>query len=369
MTAPSELLKLELEVRMKRVLILGLAVAILALVALPAGAQPVISAKSGTISWVDGKVYLGNELVEPSLTKFPDIKENAVLRTTEEGRAEVLLTPGVVMHVGENSSFRMLTKRLIDTRLELLTGSLVVSAVEIAKDTNVTIVCKDGTVVLSKAGHFRFDAEPARIKVFAGVVDVQIGDRHQEVAAGKMLGLDGATASVEKFDKTETDSLDNWARRRDELMAMANVSAAHSMSYLSSGSGGYGGYGGGYGVWGWNPYFGLYTFIPGSGRFCDPYYGYCYWSPYTVGRMYYNPGAYYNNNNNLGGGGRSNASYPTMGATSGGYSGTVNAASSPSFSSSAPAASASSGSSAASAASSGSAGHGSAAGGGGGHGK
>jgi hypothetical protein len=275
-----------------------------------------------------------------------------VLQTTEAGRAEILLTPGVVMHVGESSSFRMITKRLIDTRLELLTGSAVVSAVEIAKDTNVTIVCKNAAVALAKAGHYRFDTEPARVKVLAGVATVEIGDQHLEVTGGKMLLLSGTTASLEKFNKEDTDSLDNWAQRRDQLMAMANVSAAHSMSYASSG----------YGVWGWNPYYGMYTFIPGSGRFCDPFYGYCYWSPYTVGRVFYNPPPVYSS----GGWGGYNASYPTMGATSSGYSGTVAAATS-SPASSAPAASANMGSSAASAASSASAGHGSA--GGGGHGK
>ena len=348
---------------MKTLWIVGLTAAILALVALPVSAQPVISAKSGTVSWVDGKVFLDNQLIQQSLTRFPDIKENAVLRTTDEGRAEVLLTPGVVMHVGESSSFRMITKRLIDTRLELLTGSAVVSAVEIAKDTNVTIVCKNGTVVLPKAGHYRLDAAPARVKVFAGLADVQIGDQHIEVSGGKMLSLDGTTASAQKFDKDDTDSLDNWAQRRDQLMAMANVSAAHSMSYAPST---------GYGTWGWNPYYGLYTFIPFAGRFCDPFYGYCYWSPYTVGRVFYNPGAYYGGYNN-GGGGGFNSAYRTMGATASGYSGTVAAASSGGYASSSPGASASMGSSAASSAATGSAGHGgggggSVGGGGGGHG-
>src|ERR1700694_1665074 len=122
---------------MKPVWIAVLTVAILALGAIPAAAQPVISAKSGLISSVDGKVYLGDQLVEPSSTHFPDIKENTVVRT-EEGRAEVLLTPGVVLRIGENASFKMITNRLIDTRLELLAGSGVVEADEIAKDTNVT---------------------------------------------------------------------------------------------------------------------------------------------------------------------------------------------------------------------------------------
>src|SRR5438552_2866779 len=128
----------------------GMALCALTLGALTASAQPVISAKAGTIALIEGKVFVGDQAVEPSLTKFPDVKENTVLRT-EEGRAEVLLTPGIVLHIGENSSFKMVTNRLIDTRLELLTGSAIVDAVEIAKDTSVTLVCKDGTVAINKA--------------------------------------------------------------------------------------------------------------------------------------------------------------------------------------------------------------------------
>jgi len=336
---------------MKKLQIVLPAAAILAILSVPVSAQPVLSAKSGTVSWAEGKVFLGDEALETSLTKFPDIKENVVLRT-EEGRAEVLLTPGVVMHIGENSSFRMITKRLIDTRLELLTGSAVVNAVEVPKDTNITIVCQSGAVEI-KSGHFRFDAEPARVKVFAGMADVQLGESHIVVSAGKMLSLSGTSASAEKFNKEDTDSLDNWARRRDEVMAMANISAAKSAynSYASVG---------GSGVWAWNPYFGLYTYVPGSGRFCDPYYGFCYWSPYAVNRVFYQPPA-----PSMGGGGFggwSAPSYSGMGSTSGGYSGTM-AASSSSVSA-APAAAASAAPSAASSAGSSSAGHGSAGGGG-----
>jgi hypothetical protein len=359
---------------MKPVWIAGLLAVILTLSAIPAMAQPVISAKSGLISYVEGKVYLGDQIVEPSPTHFPDVKENAVVRTAE-GRAEVLLTPGVVLRLGENSSFKMLTNRLIDTRLELLTGSAVVEADDIAKDTNVTLVCKDGTVSLSKKGLYRVDTAPARLKVFEGLASAQVAGQNFEVASGKMLGLGGAIASVEKFDREDTDSLDNWSRRRGELVAMANVSAAKQVH--DSGCAGYSGLSfvtptsttsqqpclsdpcapG----WRYNPWYGMITYIP-CGNAWSPY-GYRYWSPQTVSRAYYVPPPSYVGNRGTGtyGGG---PSYQTMGPTSGGYSGTV---------ASAPAASSgpsmSSGSTAASSAGSSSVGHGSTAGGGGGRGR
>src|ERR1035441_2850298 len=107
---------------MKPVWKASLSVTVLALAALPALAQPVISAKSGVVSYVVGTVKVGDEVGKPSETKLTEVKEKAVLRT-EEGRAETLLTLGTILRTGDNSSFKMLTNRLIDTRVELLTGT------------------------------------------------------------------------------------------------------------------------------------------------------------------------------------------------------------------------------------------------------
>src|ERR1035438_9813107 len=100
-------------------------VAILALAVVSASAQPIISAKSGVIAGVEGKVLLNNEAVQQSVTHFPEVKEGAVLRT-EDGRVEVMLPPGFMLRMGENGALKMLANRLIDTRVELQAGSAVV---------------------------------------------------------------------------------------------------------------------------------------------------------------------------------------------------------------------------------------------------
>jgi hypothetical protein len=358
---------------MKPVWMAGFLAVILALSAIPVLAQPVISAKSGLISYVEGRVYLSDQVVEPSPTHFPEVKENAVVRAAE-GRAEVLLTPGVVLRLGENSSFKMLTNRLIDTRLELLTGSAVVEADEIAKDTNVTLVCKDGTVSLSKKGLYRFDTAPARLKVYEGLASAQVAGQNVEVAGGKMLGLGGTIASVEKFDKEDTDSLDNWSKRRGELVAMANVSAARQVH--DSGCAGFSGFSFVTPVsssqpcpsdpcapsWRYNQWYGMITYIP-CGTAWSPY-GDRYWNPMNVMRAYYVPPPFMGNRGVGSYGGGGGVAYPTMVPSSGGYAGTVSSA--PAISSSP---SMSSGSTAAASAGSSSAGHGSTAGGGGGRGR
>jgi hypothetical protein len=338
---------------------IGFGAIALVLSATSAFSQQAISARSGMIHYVEGKVFAGNEQLDGKFGNFPQIKENQVVRT-EEGRAEVLLTPGVFLRIGENSSFRMITNRLIDTRLEFLTGSVVLESDEIQKDNAVTIVAKDATVHLRKSGVFRFDSEPARLRVAKGAVDVEANGKTFDLKDGKELSLTGDMA-ITKFDPKETDALSRWSYRRAEYVAMANVSAAKSLrdgggNYSSYGNGLYsnGGlglygvnYGGGYpcanvrsSLWAFNPFFGMYTYIPCSGQFNSPY-GFMLWSPQSVYRVYAPRPAYSPNYNSRAAGGFSSGNgYTGMSQASGGHSGAVSAASSGSVAASSPGASA-----------------------------
>ena len=357
---------------MKPAWVIVLALMALVLGSVPAAAQPVISAKSGLVSYAEGTVLMGDQPVEPTATSFPDVKENAVLRT-EEGRCEVLLTMGVMLRMGEQSSMKMLTTRLIDTRMELLNGSHVVEADEIQKDNNLTIVAKDSTVLINKRGLYRFDVDQNRIKVFDGLATVQKGNQTVLVSAGKMLALDATSTTPEKFDKDNLDALDRWSKRRAELNAMANPSSAKQVhDYGCGGTANFANPVGSVygnpcynpcGGWRWNPWYGMITYIPCGGNIYSPY-GYRFYSPYNVMRAFYAPPPPSYNRGGYGLGAPSSGGYTGMSQTSGGYSGAMSAPVSAGVSS--PSAAASSGTTSSGSAGAASAGHG---GGGGGHGR
>ena len=347
---------------------------ILALGTMPAVAQTVIGAKSGVINYVEGDAFLGDKPYVMQPSQFGEVKENMVF-CTEEGRAEILLPPGVFLRLGENTSFKMISNRLIDTRVELLTGSAVLQVDDIDKEAAITVVCKDGTVTVNKVGIYRFDTQPAQLKVYKGSAEVAINGQTIGVPSGKMITLGGAVASVEKFNTDLNDSFDRWSHRRAEVVANANVSAAKQVHYggLSGGYGsvygmgtnpcGYGGYATGpiirhaMGTWTYNPWYGFGTYVPCNGTL-NSAYGYRLWSPRAVYNALYAPRPTIQSSPNFGSFGA--PGYSTMGSSSGGYSGTMSSGGS--VAASAPAA-ASSGSSAASSAGSSSVGHGSAGGG------
>jgi len=277
-----------------RSLVAGCSLAVLA--AGSACAQYVISAHAGVVQYVEGRAYLNDQVVEPKFGQFPDIKENQEFRT-EEGRAEILLTPGVFLRLGENSSIRMLSNHLTNTRFEVLSGSAMIECSDVPKDNSIEAVYKGNAIRFDKQGLYRIDTEPARVKVYEGEAVVTDGSGSLTLKGGKASNLNGVLLA-ENFDRKDTDALYNWSDRRAAYVAKANIVSASTASgsssyggygsgYASSGFGGFGydsfGYGPSFlGGWAFNPFFGMYTYMPYSGFGYSPF-GYTYFSPYTVG--------------------------------------------------------------------------------------
>jgi hypothetical protein len=210
----------------------------------------------------------------------------------------------------------MISNRLEDTRLELLAGSVLVEAGEFnGKEQALIVTVRDATLEIEKSGLYRIDYDPAQLRVFEGAATVAINGEAVTIKEGRETALNAAVAP-QKFDREKGDAFHRWASRRSSYIAMANISAAKRVSdngtaWRSSG-------------WMYNPYFGSYTWIPANGMFRSPF-GYAFYSPYTIGRVFYRPPVYLNNPPSMGGGFGGARSYPdSMGRGSmGGYSGSA----------------------------------------------
>ena len=244
---------------------------LLACSGLALSAQTVISAHSGTLHLVEGAVSIDGKAIAQKFGTFPDWKERSELRT-EEGRAEVLLTPGVFLRVGENSAVRMIDNRLSATRVEVVSGEVVVESDDPMKENAVTLVYGDYEVRVRKNSVFAIQGEPAQLKVFNGETSVQYQGNVLTAKSGHLLPFTPALA-MEKFDAKEGDALTRWSRKRSEYVAAANISSAKSMKDSGSAwsSGG----------WMYNPYYSMYTYVPGRGVSWNPY-GFGFFSPYSV---------------------------------------------------------------------------------------
>ena len=269
-------------------------------------AQSVISAHSGTLHYFDGIVSIDGKIVEQHPGKFSEIKENSVLRT-ELGRAEILLTPGLFLRLGENSAIKVLDNRLMSTRIEFLEGSAMIESDTpdaTVKDPAVTIIYKDYSIQPVKFGLFELSSAPAQLRVYKGQASIDGGASHAVIKEGRQVPFSAALLS-EKFDEKSIDDLYLWTRDRSSHLSAANMASARSVAnqsmmggYMGTGGygggsnysvlGGYPGFGGG---WYYNPYLGMYTYMPRSGTVWSPF-GYGYFSPGTI-FAYYSPDRYY----------------------------------------------------------------------------
>jgi hypothetical protein len=252
--------------------------------------QQVISAQSGTVQYVEGTVYAGNKRVERKFGQFPSLQSGEELRTAD-GRAEVLLTPGAFLRLAENSSIRMVSNHLTDTRVEVLGGTVMVECDELLKDNAVSLILRGDTIHLQRQGLYRIEAASSELQVYKGEALVETASGQKEVKGGKQAIL-GDTLAVNHFNEAAAkDDLYQWSSQRSSNLAYATVTA--SQSVLNSGGAWNGG-------WMWSGLLDEWTFLPGSGLLYGPF-GWGFWSPLYMGN-YYNP-VYYVPTTGVGGSG------------------------------------------------------------------
>lgn len=248
------------------------------MIAVPVGAQSIVSAHSGAIHHLEGAAFVDGEALVAEHSKFFQMEPGSVLETGL-GRVEILLTPGVILRVAEDSSVRMVSDQLSDTRVEFLDGSALVEVMEILDDNKVTFLHNGASVELLRPGLYRFDANPAQLRVFQGKAAVRRDGRELIAKKKRVIDLDTYLTAA-KFDAKQDDALYRWSSRRSGYLAMANVSAARQLdSWGASWS---------RSAWTWNPYFGMFTYVPGYGTLYSPF-GYSYWSPRRVFAVYSMP--------------------------------------------------------------------------------
>jgi len=261
--------------------------------------QQVLSAQSGTVHYTEGTVYLDGRELHPKFGQFPTLRPGEELRT-EGGRAEVLLTPGAFLRVGDHSAVRMIDNRLSDTRIEVLEGSVIAECDALLKDNAITLLYAGNTIRLEKHGLYRVDASPAQLRVFDGEAVVESASDELTLKRGKETPLDGEVVA-EKFNRKAVDGLDYWDADRSALLAAASVNASQSLLNSNSpwNSGG----------WGWSPYYGMYTFVPGGGALVYSPFGWQFWSPVAMA-VYYVPTSSYGGSSRSSGGSSGNSGGP-----------------------------------------------------------
>jgi len=240
------------------------------------------SAIPGTLNYVEGQASIGDQTLDSKAIGSAELQAGQVL-ATQNGKAEVLLTPGVFLRLGSNSSVKMISPGLTNTQLALNQGEAMLEVDEIHSQNDIRIGQPGAETHVLKTGLYNVDASNHEMRVFDGKADVLAGDHKVTVKGGHDLALNtGGKLKAQGFDKkalAESDDLYRWSSLRSEYLSEANVDTARV--YIADGGYGPGWFGPG---WYWNPWFGGFTFLPADGFFYSPF-GWGFFSPLVVERV------------------------------------------------------------------------------------
>src|SRR5687767_8602611 len=93
-----------------------------------------ISAKAGGVNSVVARLRVTREGQQPQVvTSTDNLAADETVTTASSSNAEILLTPGSYLRLGENSEFEFEDISLDNLRLRLMRGSAIIEATEIGR--------------------------------------------------------------------------------------------------------------------------------------------------------------------------------------------------------------------------------------------
>lgn len=257
----------------------------------PTFGQNVNPARPGTLNYVEGQASIeGRPLTHRSVGRT-EMRPGDVIATAN-GKAEILLTPGIFLRLGDDSTIQMVSPNLTHTEVRLERGHASVEVDQIYRQNTILIDFANGQTQLLQHGLYSFDANDSTVRVFDGKAAVYPGGNFQanikpiEVKGSHQLVLTGEPTRPQRFNKDQAKNSDlyKWSSLRSAYLGDANLELASEYA-------GYGGFSPGW-YWAGGP-FG-YTWLPGDGLFWNPF-GFGFYSPYYIyggGFIYRRPGFY-----------------------------------------------------------------------------
>jgi hypothetical protein len=256
----------------------------------PAFGQSANPARPGTLNYIEGQASVDGRQVSHKSIGATELEPGQYLATAN-GKAEILLTPGVFLRLDNNSMVKMVSPNLTHTEVELVNGRVSVEADQLYPQNMVLIDQKNGQTQLLKNGLYEFNADNGTMRTFDGKAAVYPGNDMQSdvkpvnVKGGRQLTLTGEAVKPQSFDKDRShDDLYNWSSLRSQYLGNANVDLA--AQYAGAGAFNPG--------WYWDSAMYGYDWLPGG---YDPFFspfGFGFYSPYYLygGGFVYGRGFY-----------------------------------------------------------------------------
>jgi hypothetical protein len=249
--------------------------------------QFIVSAKAGTINFIEGTVTSCRAKAPEAwrgVSLGDRLKTGDRLRTSSDGRAEILLNPGSYLRLDHSGEIVMTNPNLDALMVEVTAGSALFEVTGTdGTELLLRILTPNGTVNIVRNGLYRVtvprEGAPT-VAVIKGRITVEQAGRPLLVKDKQLVTLEATAVATTKLDKKDRDAFDEWSRNRAKTLRDANarlrdrdVLAAFN-GWRQNGAYGFG-FAPFFGLWLFDARLGGYTFFPFYGYWNSPY-GFAY---------------------------------------------------------------------------------------------
>src|SRR5215510_16185719 len=149
--------------------------------------QYIVSAKAGWVNYVDGQV---------SMQMHQQVAVGMPIETGPRSHAELLLSPGSFLRVGEQSSVVFDSIDLTNIAVRVLKGAAIIEVAEADKHTPIQVATGNLRTVIVSPGLYRFSGDTAT------VMDgkLRIADSSMTVKKGQQI-----TAAGDSYVESRTE--------------------------------------------------------------------------------------------------------------------------------------------------------------------
>lgn len=228
----------------------------------------------GTVNYIEGQVSLNGKALEGQ--PAGGVVRPGETLTTTNGKAEMLLTPGVFLRLGDNSQARMLSNGLAEVEVSLDRGQATVEADYWPKEARLKIEQNTAVTDILKRGFYVVNSQSPFVQVVKGKASVALNEQTATAGDGREIAqMPSGQLKEQDFNKKATDetALVRWSRLRSQYEAQANLETARTVVINN------GWYGPG---WYWDPFWGYWSFLPSNGILYNPF-GFSFYSPVYFG--------------------------------------------------------------------------------------
>ena len=144
------------------------------------------TAAPGTLNYVEGQASIADQSLDNKSVGSVTLQNGEVMETGN-GKAEILLTPGVYLRLGADSSVKMVSNSLTNTQLALNKGKAMLEVDQLYSQNNIHVTQPGADARVLKTGLYDFDANNGEVRVFDGKAIVNANDRNVTVKKGHDL--------------------------------------------------------------------------------------------------------------------------------------------------------------------------------------